>query len=294
MSTYLEIKNANNIISIDDQYRYFHLLGPLPLDSGAYSLHEASSYNEDYDKKRTFKILQFDVVNYWMYPPSFFLNYSTYQRYIAYIAEVNPNRLYGIRFKKKSLSPKVYVRLSQTVLGAAISKKNNASYTFVEVVCTDNNTPVNNVGAYLDYFEIVEIGVSETDTPSGSGYSGMEIFNELGEVIWKSSYKMANIESYFSGNLVGSYSYPSFSTEHIVIPNRCYKRSDLHFFDGGFSHRGLQYKDFYTYGDEGLTNVELTIAGEYGDQYQRGAVWDCRDFGTDNSSNKQISGLILK
>lgn len=294
MSTYLEIRNQNNIISIDDQYRYFHVLGTLGISNGSYSLHEVSSYNDDYDKKRTFKILQFDIVNYWMYPPTFFLNYSTYPRYICYIAEVNPNRLYGIRFKKKSSSPKIYVRLSQTVLGSAISKKVNTNYIFIEVICTDNSTSINSVGAYLDYFEIIEIGVSDTDAPSGSGYSGMEIFNSAGEVIWKSSYKMVNVESYFSGNLAGNYSYPTFSTNHIIVPNRCYKRSDLYFFDGGFSHRGFQYKDFYTYGDTGLLNVELAIAGQYGDQYQRGAVWDCRDFGTDDSSNKVISGLILR
>ena len=85
-----------------------------------------------------------------------------------------------------------------------------------------------------------------------------------------------------------------FTTNHIIVPNRTYKSSNLYFFDGGFSHRVVQYKDFYTFGSSGLQNVELTIAGQYGDQYQRGAIWDGRDFGTDSTSNKQISGLILR
>ena len=296
MSTYFELRNANNIVSIDDKYRYFHELNILALSNGANNPRVASSYNDEYDNKRRFSILRFDSVDCWMYPPANFLNYSTYPRYIAYIAEVNKNRLYGIRFKKRSSSPKVFVRLSQTPIGTAITKNKNRGYLFVEVVCTDNSTPINSVNAYRDYYEVVEIGDSENDKPSGSGYSGIEIYNANSEVVWKSSYKMVNVESFYSGNLAGKYSYPSFTTNHIVVPNRSYKRSDLHFFDDGFAHRGFQYKDFFSFTDAGLINTELTIAGEYGNQYidHRGAVWDGRDFGTDTVSNKLISGLILR
>lgn len=292
MSTYFEAVNAKGKVSIDDSYRYLYEIGVLDLSAGADAPSVISSRSYRYDSKRGFRILAFDKVDSWQYQQgSPFMNNSSYPRYMSYIKPVDPNHLYGIRFKKKSSSPKIFVRAFHTVLGAAIKDDASVSSLLIEVISSDSSTDINSVNAYRDYFEIVEIGNTNIDVVP-AGYGGAEIYNAEGERIWSSACKMVNVQSVYSGNLGGSYVYGAFDENHIIIPNRVWRRSYLRFSGDGFTHYGYQYRDYYTYNDDGLVNTILTIRGNSGDQYGEGAVWDGRDFGADSDSQKLIAGII--
>ena len=292
MNTYFEAINSRGKVVIDDSFRYLYEIGVLDLSTGSSAPSVISSRSYRYDSKRRFTILKFNKFEEWQYlQGSPFMNNSSYPRYMSYIKQVNPNRLYGIRFKKKSINPKIYVRAFHTVLGSAITNNPNVSSLLIEVLSSDATTDINTVNAYQDYFEIVEIGNTEVDGIP-VGYGGAEIYNADGERIWASTCKMINVESVYSGDLGGTYTYSAFDENHIVIPNRVYRRSYLQFSDGNFTHSGYQYRDYYTYNDNGLVNEVLVLRGRSGDQYDEGAVWDGRDFGADSSTPKIIAGII--
>lgn len=133
---YFQALNSNNIVTIDDTYRYLFYLGVLNLKNGS-SNPIIPSYHRDISatgSKLHFKFLQFNNIDTWMYlQGSPFMSNSDYPKYMCYLAQVDANKIYGIRFKRGSSSPKILVRLNYSALGNAITGNNS--------ICTLLNFP---------------------------------------------------------------------------------------------------------------------------------------------------------
>lgn len=292
MSIYFEAFNEKRA-SIDDQFRYLYYVSELNLNSGAQNPDSPSYFNSSYGSAYYFQTLQFNQIDKWMYVQgSPFMSSSSNHRYMCYIKLVEANRLYGIRFKKKCESIDVFIRLCYTGLGAIILKDDSKSAIMVEIMTSDSSA-FETANAYLDYFDIVEIGNDVESIPLCT--QGIEIYSEIGDAIWNSNCKMLNVLDFYSGEIADGVLYSDWDENKILIPTKTYRNNSMWYTSSYSRTYSCAYRDFYIYDNEGLRNTTKSLQGKRGyHSYvdEKCRVWDPREFGADAS--KIISGIIAQ
>lgn len=278
MAKYFEATNSTGTKAIiDDTYRYIYETETIQFLTSTKDFGTGSFDSGFVGGLRYWEVVKFTTLNQWH-------ERTRGYKYFGNVVSKENSTLYGIRFKKASNQPKIWIRIFPSVLGAAIMNDPNQQSLLVEVFA-DSDISIDEA---LEYFEIVKIKNDLSSMPPCD--VGAQIFDADGHEIWNSNCKMVSVSSIYKG--VGGNWQDVFTTSNILIPAFGFKNTWNSRSDGYFGLTNHTQKDAYRFDGNNIYNDLLTISEKKGHRNEDGpGIWDLRDLGF--CSGNDIGGIIL-